>query len=156
MSIFPELNDAQDRSTPTVPAPETSNVTSPEADTADGEQTPRFRIRSARHAEAGRKGARRIHELIRQGRLYEQEHGLKSGRQRLRQLIEEGKRYEQEHGLHAGRRARRRLSREKLLANLLETLQRIAQPKYRSLLNQCVTALQASPELPSAPDSKSA
>src|SRR5690242_12494629 len=51
------------------------------------------------HAEAGRKGARRVHQLITEGRLYEQEHGLKRGRQRLRQLIELGKLYEQEHGL---------------------------------------------------------
>src|SRR4051794_33773132 len=45
------------------------------------------------HADAGRKGAQRIHQLIQQGRQYEQEHGLKRGRQRLRQLIEEGKLY---------------------------------------------------------------
>src|SRR5205085_1980988 len=51
------------------------------------------------HAEAGRKGARRVHQLIQRGLLYEQEHGLKRGRQRLRQLIELGKLYEQEHGL---------------------------------------------------------
>src|SRR5205085_4246998 len=43
------------------------------------------------HAEAGRKGARRVHQLIQEGKLYEQEHGLTSGRQRLRQLIELGK-----------------------------------------------------------------
>ena len=48
------------------------------------------------HAEAGRKGARCIHQLIQQGKLYEREHNLKPGRQRLRQLIEEGKLYEQE------------------------------------------------------------
>src|SRR5437016_5868172 len=54
------------------------------------------------HADAGRKGARRIHQLIQEGKLYEQEHGLKSGRQRLRQLIELGKLYEREHGLEPG------------------------------------------------------
>src|SRR5258707_15875298 len=54
---------------------------------------------SSRHALAGRKGAHRVHQLIEEGRLYEQEHGLKSGRQRLRQLIELGKLYELEHGL---------------------------------------------------------
>src|SRR5690348_2723919 len=48
------------------------------------------------HAQAGRKGARRVHQLIEHGRLYEQEHGLKRGRQRLRQLIQLGKLYEQE------------------------------------------------------------
>src|SRR6516164_7630243 len=58
------------------------------------------------HVEAGRKGARRIHQLIEQGKLYEQEHGLKSGRQRLRQLIQEGKLYEQEHGLRGTRKPR--------------------------------------------------
>jgi hypothetical protein len=41
--------------------------------------------RSPQHAEAGRKGAFRIHELVRLGKLYEQEHGLKRGRQRRRQ-----------------------------------------------------------------------
>ena len=51
--------------------------------------------------EAGRKGAKRIHELIEAGRQYEQQHGLKSGRQRLRQLIELGKRYEEERGAGA-------------------------------------------------------
>src|SRR5262249_55063557 len=49
---------------------------------------------SNQHAEAGRKGAQRLHQLIQLGRLYEQEHGLKRGRQRLRQLIQEGKLYE--------------------------------------------------------------
>ena len=50
-------------------------------------------------AEAGRKGGRHVHQLIQEGKLYEQEHGLKSGRQRLRQLLELGKLYEEEHGL---------------------------------------------------------
>src|SRR5262245_40622904 len=31
----------------------------------------------SRHAQAGRKGARRVHQLIQEGRLYEQVHGLK-------------------------------------------------------------------------------
>src|SRR5262245_4897547 len=52
---------------------------------------------SSRHVEAGRKGARRVHRLIEEGRLYEKEHGLRPGRQRLKQLIQEGKLYEQEH-----------------------------------------------------------
>src|SRR4051812_15273262 len=43
------------------------------------------------HVQAGRKGACRVHQLIQEGRLYEQEHGLTRGRQRLRQLIELGK-----------------------------------------------------------------
>ena len=54
-----------------------------------------------------RQGAQRLHHLIRLGKLYEQEHGLKRGRQRLRQLAEEGRLYEQEHGL-APKRIRKR------------------------------------------------
>jgi hypothetical protein len=89
------------------------------------------------HAEAGRKGARRIHELIQQGRLYEREHGLKPGRQRLRQLIQEGKLYEQEHGLRGGsktarERRRPRISSEQLLKTLFQSLLRLAKPAYRS------------------------
>jgi hypothetical protein len=89
------------------------------------------------HAEAGRKGARRIHELIQEGRLYEREHGLKPGRQRLRQLIQEGKLYEQEHGLRNGNggvRARRhpRISSEQLLKSLFQTLLRLVKPVYRA------------------------
>ena len=51
------------------------------------------------HADAGRKGALRVQQLIELGKQYEQEHGLKRGRQRIRQLIELGKLYEKEHGL---------------------------------------------------------
>src|SRR5262245_38642821 len=88
------------------------------------------------HAEAGRKGAHRIHQLIEAGRRYEAEHGLKSGRQRLRQLIELGKLYEQEHGLHQAapkRRGKRlsRMEREETLATLLDCLVRIAKPSFR-------------------------
>jgi hypothetical protein len=91
------------------------------------------------HVEAGRKGARRIHQLIQQGKLYEQEHGLKSGRQRLRQLIEEGKLYEKEHGLAAevngvGRERRIRLSNDKALAAFLHLLLRLAKPSVRARL----------------------
>ena len=101
------------------------------------------------HAEAGRKGARRVHQLIQAGRLYEQEHGLKSGRQRLRQLIELGKLYEQEHGLRAnpGKKRPRRLSRldrEELLATFLECLVRIAKPSFRSELLRLTEALRNS------------
>jgi hypothetical protein len=96
--------------------------------------------------EAGRKGALRIHELIQHGKLYEQEHGLKSGRQRLRQLIEEGKRYEQEHGLNGGRRARgkrtARVSGEQLLQNLLQTVLRLAKPRVRKEVVRLLTALE--------------
>src|SRR5258708_24114561 len=58
--------------------------------------------------EAGRKGARRVHQLMQEGLLYEKEHGLKSGRQRLRQLIELGKVYEQEHGVQPERPKKQR------------------------------------------------
>jgi hypothetical protein len=97
-------------------------------------------------AEAGRKGARRVHQLMQEGLLYEQEHGLKSGRQRLRQLIELGKVYEQEHGIQAERPKKRRerlarMEREKLLATLLDCLLRIAKPSFRAELEQLVAAL---------------
>jgi hypothetical protein len=101
------------------------------------------------HAEAGRKGARRVHQLIQRGLLYEQEHGLKRGRQRLRQLIELGKLYEQDHGL-GGRKARPgrlgRMSREELLRTLLRCLVRIAKPSYREALVRLVEALEEKPE----------
>jgi hypothetical protein len=97
-------------------------------------------------AEAGRKGARRVHQLIREGRLYEQEHGLKSGRQRLRQLIELGKLYEQEHGLQPAPRQKHaerlsRADREELLATLLRCLVRLAKPSFRADLLRLTEAL---------------
>jgi hypothetical protein len=99
------------------------------------------------HAEAGRKGARRVHQLIQAGRLYEQEHGLKSGRQRLRQLIELGKLYEQEHGLQSRPSKKRsarlsRLDREELLATFLQCLLRIAKPSFRKELLRLAEVLQ--------------
>jgi hypothetical protein len=89
------------------------------------------------HSEAGRKGAHRVHHLIKLGRLYEQEHGLKRGRQRLRQLMELGKLYEQEHGLapEAENKTRTRLSRmerDEVLQTLLECLIRVAKPSFRA------------------------
>jgi hypothetical protein len=97
-----------------------------------------------RHAEAGRKGGRRFHELIQRGQLYEQEHGLKRGRQRLRQLIEEGKLYEQEHGLSPkGRRTRRsRVSGEQLVRRVFEALVRLSKPSYRPHLLRALQALE--------------
>src|SRR5260370_14975000 len=88
-------------------------------------------------AEAGRKGARRVHQLIQEGLQYEKEHGLKSGRQRLRQLIELGKVYEKEHGVQAEQPKRRRqrlarMEREQLLTTLLDCLLRIAKPSFRA------------------------
>jgi hypothetical protein len=98
------------------------------------------------HAEAGRKGARRVHQLIEEGKLYEKEHGLKRGRQRLRQLIELGKLYEQEHGLRPARRRKRgerlsRMGREELLETFLQCLLRIAKPSFRAELMRLVEAL---------------
>jgi hypothetical protein len=103
-----------------------------------------------RHARAGRKGARRIHQLIEEGRLYEQEHGLKRGRQRLRQLIELGKLYEQEHGLRPARasKGRERLSRmdrDELLATLLQCLMRLAKPSFRGELARLADTLTQEP-----------
>src|SRR5438105_1857974 len=75
-------------------ATETATPAAPEAQTPEGGEHPEgVNGAAARrwHAEAGRKGAHRVHQLIQEGRLYEQEHGLKRGRQRLRQLIELGK-----------------------------------------------------------------
>jgi hypothetical protein len=99
-----------------------------------------------RHAEAGRKGGHRVHQLIQEGRLYEKEHGLKSGRQRLRQLIELGKAYEQEHGLRPNHRPKRRErlyqgDREELLATFLRCLLRIAKPSFRAELRRLVEVL---------------
>jgi hypothetical protein len=98
------------------------------------------------HAEAGRKGAHRIHQLIEAGRRYEAEHGLKSGRQRLRQLIELGKLYEEEHGLKPAVRKSRskrlsRMEREQTLATLLNCLVRIAKPSFRPELQRLADAL---------------
>ncbi len=97
------------------------------------------------HAEAGRKGARRIHELIHEGMLYEKEHGLKRGRQRLRQLIELGKLYEKEHGLRPERprtsKRRPRVSTEKALLNLLRALEQMARPSFRAKLAQMIEIL---------------
>jgi hypothetical protein len=99
-----------------------------------------------RHADAGRKGARRVHQLIELGKLYETEHGLKRGRQRLRQLIEQGKLYEKEHGVRTGRKERRgkrlaRMDRDQLLATLLQCLVRIAKPSFRTELLRLAEAL---------------
>jgi hypothetical protein len=108
--------------------------------------------RAARHhAEAGRKGARRIHELIQEGLLYEKDHGLKRGRQRIRQLIEEGKLYEKEHGLGgAGAKAepgrRRRLSPEQSLRVFFEALLRLVQPAHRPLLARLIQELERAKE----------
>ncbi len=101
------------------------------------------------HAEAGRKGAQRIHQLIQAGKLYEQEHGLKPGRQRLRQLIAEGKLYEQEHGLSNGRRPTlrrpKRLDDQQSLKLLVQLLVRVAKPKFREQLLRVLQDLENEP-----------
>jgi hypothetical protein len=107
------------------------------------------------HAEAGRKGANRVHQLIKEGKLYEQEHGLKSGRQRLRQLIELGKLYEQEHGLRPRpkkKKAKRLtgLKRQELLATLLQCLLRLARPSFRGELERLIEDLRKKEEGPTA------
>src|SRR5205823_10051010 len=110
------------------------NGTAPEAAPAEVPAPPPVEEPAApnRHAEAGRKGAHRVHDLIRLGRLYEQEHGLKRGRLRLRQLIEEGKLYEQEHGLRRVRQARPR--KEQVLRTFLKSLLYMVKPAYRAEL----------------------
>jgi hypothetical protein len=122
------------------PAPPVEPEVAAEAAHANGTAGP-----EGWHAQAGRKGARRVHQLIQAGRLYEQEHGLKRGRQRLRQLIELGKLYEQEHGLRPARAKTRgrlsRLERDELLATLLQCLVRLAKPSFRAELRRLVEAL---------------
>lgn len=98
-----------------------------------------------RHAEAGRKGALRVHQLMELGLLYEKEHGLKRGRQRVRQLIQEGRLYEQEHGL-AGkpRRLRRdRLGGDQLVQVFFRSLLRMVKPAYRDKLSRMMQTLDA-------------
>lgn len=96
--------------------------------------------------EAGRKGAQRVHQLIREGKLYETEHGLKSGRQRLRQLLELGKLYEQEHGSRPVKQKRRerltRSDREELLTTFLRCVLRLAKPSFREELVELIGKLQ--------------
>ncbi|HWG46617.1 MAG TPA: hypothetical protein VN688_27895 [Gemmataceae bacterium] len=105
-----------------------------------GVEDPRWQVR------AGREGARRVHQLIQEGKQYEKEHGLKKGRQRLRQLIELGKRYEQEHGLRPIRPKNRserlsRMGRQELMETLLQCLVRIAKPSLRAELTRLVEVL---------------
>jgi hypothetical protein len=132
---------------PSLPETVAATASAPEMQTpAGGEHPEGVNGAAARrwHAEAGRKGARRVHQLIQEGRLYEQEHGLKRGRQRLRQLIELGKAYEREHGLRPGRPTKRppRAGREEVLATFLGCLLRMARPSFRGELLRLAEALQ--------------
>ena len=136
-TVHPEgERDLQNEATSQVP-----EVHADEAVGTNGTHEPTWRTA------AGRKGAKRIHELIEAGKRYEEEHGLKSGRQRLRQLIELGKLYEEEHHLRpaAGRKRRgQRLSRterDEVVATLLECLVRMAKPSFRKELTRLAEAL---------------
>jgi hypothetical protein len=98
------------------------------------------------HADAGRKGALRVQQLIELGRQYEKEHGLKRGRQRIRQLIELGKLYEQEHGVRPQRPGKRgdrlgRGQRKELLNTLVHCLVRMAKPSFRNELTRLAKEL---------------
>jgi hypothetical protein len=138
---------------PSTPAVEEEPHAEPVSPQLDGAPTPvaeegsngSAAVTESRQARAGREGARRVHQLIQEGRLYEQEHGLKRGRQRLRQLIELGKLYEQEHGLRPARMKKRgrlsRLRREELLETLLQCLIRLARPSFRAELERLIEAL---------------
>jgi hypothetical protein len=110
----------------------------------DGDQEGERGGSSDWHAEAGRKGALRLRELIREGKLYEQEHGLTRGRQRIRQLIQEGKLYEQEHGLRPKKRGTRgpRMSGEQLLASFFHAVLRLAKPAYRPQIVRLIQELE--------------
>jgi hypothetical protein len=107
-----------------------------------------------RHAEAGRLGAKRVHQLIRLGRVYEEEHGLNRGRERLRQLVQFGKRYEQEHGLAASR-PRKRRGKGQAWDEFLTALARVVKPSYRPQVERLVqelrSAAQPTPAVEPAP-----
>jgi len=93
------------------------------------------------HAEAGRKGAHRVHQLMELGLLYEKEHGLKRGKQRLRQLIQEGRLYEQEHGM-SPRPRRKRLGGRQIVQNFFRSLLRMVKPAYRDRINRLLEELE--------------
>jgi hypothetical protein len=122
------------------------NSTEPALNGEVANELPIDEVDGAWRTEAGRKGAKRVHQLIEAGRLYEQEHGLKSGRQRLRQLIELGKLHEEEHGTRPAvkKRKGRRLSkteRDEVLATLLRCLIRMVKPSFRADLERLANAL---------------
>ncbi len=96
---------------------------------------------SNHHATAGRKGGERMRELIRLGRLYEQEHGLMIGRERLRQLVKFGRQYEADKGLAPKRTRVRRQSPRQSVRLLLQALVRIAKPSHRAELQRALAAL---------------
>ena len=129
--------------------PEDAGSTAETPATPDTESSPNGTAAAADdwHADAGRKGALRVQQLIELGKRYEQEHGLKRGRQRIRQLIELGKLYERDHGLRprrAGKRGDRlgRGQRKELLNTLFRCLVRIAKPSFRNELSRLAKELQ--------------
>jgi hypothetical protein len=138
-TVHPE--EERNLHTDTATTPEVSEIPGEQPSTqTDAHDEPTWRI------EAGRKGAKRIHQLIEAGKRYEEEHGLKSGRQRLRQLIELGKLYEEEHHLRPAGRKRRgqRLSkaeRDEVVATLVQCLIRIAKPSFRAELTRLAETL---------------
>jgi hypothetical protein len=94
-------------------------------------------VRSA----AGRLGAQRIQELVRLGRVYEEEYGLTPGRQRRRQLIQLGRRYEQEHGLRVYKP--RRKAKGDAWVEFVAALARVVKTKHRPAVDQLLSALKA-------------
>ncbi len=93
----------------------------------------------AARSAAGREGARRLVELARLGKRYEEEHGLKPGWQRRRQLIQLGKRYEVEHGLRPARVKRRK--KEDAWKDLVSALAVLVRPSQRDTALRLLAAL---------------
>jgi hypothetical protein len=124
MNHPPKMPEQVEQITPTLVAEPAEAAPQPITNNAQGDD---FNW----HVEAGRKGGRRVHQLMQLGLLYEKEHGLKRGRQRVRQLIQEGKLYEQEHGL-SGTPRRHRLGREQLVQQFLRALARMVKPSFRA------------------------
>ena len=138
--VRPDAPQAETNPTPVVDEPKPEAAEQPPVEANGTHDEPTWRN------EAGRKGARRVHELIQAGKRYEQEHGLKSGRQRLRQLIELGKLYEAEHGRPVGKKSRRgtrlsRVERDEVVATLLQCLIKLAKPSFRADLERLAGAL---------------
>ena len=105
----------------TVASDQQTQVTPPSEPATRSDEAPADPLQgnSQRHAEAGRKGAYRIHELVRLGRLYEQEHGLSPRRKRRTP----------------------RLKPQQVLKGLLQTLWHVARPKYRPDLRRLLEVL---------------
>ena len=118
------------------------------AATLETAPAPEARPVNPARAAAGRLGAQRVLELVRLGREYEREHGLKAGRQRRRQLIQLGRRYEVEHGLRAPKPRKRK--RGDAWTEFLAALARVVKPAYRPAVERLVAALQPQPKTQAA------